>query len=201
MNQKRWIIGVVVAVALVCLALGVVGIQWWRKSHQATVQQRTLVLKLAYCNSNNARPCIESFSVDAEGKMLVNLLTPASAYPDFYLTISNASTTNRYDCQQVEDFPTNVYCTGAEMYPGEALQFKLIAIEDDAVLAEGSFAIIGLLLPNPAEETTETPAFTESPIATTEAPFESPTPFMIETFTPIPDTTVTPSYPNPTAYP
>lgn len=209
MNRKRLIIGVAIAIAMVSLTLAIVGIQRWRKNHQPKAQQKILVSNLAYCNSNNDKPCIESFSVDADGNMLVNIITPASSYPEFYLTISNDTLINKYECQKVEDFPTNVYCTGPEMYPGEALQFTLLSVEDDTVLAEGKFAIIGLLLPNPLEEGTATSLFTEAPAAT-ESPFETPTPILIQISTPTPRTTVTAtsasypnstSYPNPTAYP
>lgn len=201
MNRKILVIAIVIVVALVCLTSAGFGISWWFKNQQPTAQGRALVSKLAYCNSNNETPCIVSFSVDANGTMLANILTPASSYPDFYLTISNNVIENRYECQHVQGFPVNIYCTGAEMYPGEPLQFNLVAIEDDAILAEGSFAIIGLLLPNPAEAATEAPAPTEPP-AVTEPPTETPTPFLIEIFTPLPnDVTDTPSYPNPTSYP
>jgi len=198
-NRKRLIIGIVIALALVCITLSIVGVSWWRKYHQPKAYQRTLVSRLVYCSSDNLKPCIESFSIDADGNMLVNLLVPDSSYPDFYLTISDASTTNRYECQQVKDFPTNIYCTGMEMYPGATLQFTLIALKDDNVLAEGKFAIIGLQLPNPQEEFTATPSLTEAP-AMTEAPIETPTPFIIEIFTPLPNASSTPSYPNP-SYP
>ena len=132
--------------------------------------------------------------------MLVNLLIPASNYPDFYLTISDGEVVNSYECEQVEDFPTNVYCTGAEMHPGEPLQFNIIALEDETILAEGNFAIIGLQLPNPAEEATETALATE-----TFDSFGTPTPLLLDFLTPSPTLRVTatrtPSYPNPTSYP
>jgi hypothetical protein len=198
-NQKRLIVGVVIFIALVlCVCASVsIGVQWWRKGHQPSNSKRMLILNLPYCGTNGDKPCIESFSVDADGKMLVSLLTPTSTYPDFYLTIGNGTITNKYECQKVEDFPTHIYCTGAEMYPGEALQFTLISMADETVLAEGRFAIIGLLLPNPQEEGTATLLFTEAPAAT-EAPTDTPTPILIEIFTPTPDVT---SYPNPTSYP
>ncbi|MEP7135654.1 MAG: hypothetical protein ABI904_12045 [Chloroflexota bacterium] len=202
MNRKRLIAGISILGVLVILLIAGVGFLLTRLRTQPRAQQRELITKLGYCNSQNAKPCIVSFSVDADGKMLVNLVIPSETYPDFYLTISNSTTENRYDCQPVEDFPTNVYCTGAEMYPGEVLQFTIHTIKDDAVLAEGQFAIIGLQLPNPEEEMTATPFGTESPVAT-EAPFETPTPFLLDFSTPFPTleilTTPTPtisSYPN-----
>jgi len=124
--------------------------------------------------------------------MLVNLITPASSYPDFYLTIRADDLVNRYDCQKADDSPTNVYCTGREIYPGKAVGFAIVSLEDDSVLAEGSFAIIGLLLETPGGEVTATPEQTESP-----------TPSLLEIRTPTPLRTPsrTPSYPNPSSYP
>jgi len=188
------IVGIAVAVVLVVLVIAGGGYLLSRLKNQPQAQQRVLIAELVYCNSHDLRPCIVSFSVDGDGNMLVNLLIPASTYPDFYLTISNGVVENRYECQQMEDFPTNVYCTGVEMPPGEPLQFNIIALEDETILAEGNFAIIGLLLPNPAEEATTTALVTESP-----------TPFLLDFPTPSPTLRVTatrtPSYPNPTSYP
>jgi len=184
-------------VVFIVLVVGGIGFLLSRLRTQPKAHQRTPILQLAYCNSNNLKPCIVSFSLDADGRMLVNLLTPSKTYPDFYLTISNNATKNRYECQQVEDFPTNVYCIGTEMYPGETLQFTINALEDDQVLAEGEFTIIGLQLPNPADETTATPSVTETP-AETEPPFETPTPFLLELPTPLPtiSSPTKSSYPN-----
>ena len=128
--------------------------------------------------------------------MLVNILVPASAFPSFYLTISREGEEYRYKCEKAEDLPLNVYCTGQELFPGELLQFTLRANKDERVLAEGQFAIIGLLLSTPLAEVIEQTDLTESP-----------TPFLLEvltpslpTQTPTPSVTPSPSYPNP-SYP
>lgn len=200
MNRKRLIIGVAILITVVFITLCGLGIQWWRKNHQPQAHQRQLISSLTYCGSSDVKPCIVSFSVDANGNMLVSVLTPDSSYPDFYLTIGADNVVNNYKCEKVKDFPTSVTCTGIEMYPGATLQFTLISLEDNTVLAEGEFAIIGLMLPNPSDEATETPLVTE-----TIEPAESPTPGLIEILTPLPtrptSTALTPSYPNPTAYP
>ena len=138
--------------------------------------------------------------------MLVNLMIPDVAYPAFDLTIGLDDIVNQYTCQRAEDIPTNVICTGAEMYPGPALHFMLTSHADQTVLAEGRFAIIGLLLPNPSDAATETPLATETLEVTAT---ETPTPILLEILTPLPTqsfviistpTEVTPSYPNP-SYP
>ena len=195
-NRKLLYSVVALLTAFVLLAAVILGVQWWRKNHKPQAHQKILVTNLTYCNSNDLKPCIESFSVDADGKMLVSLLAPESSYPDFYLTISNDTTTNKYECQKVKDFPTNVSCTGQQMNPGAPLQFTLLSIKDDTVLAEGKFAIIGLLLPNPNDEATETPITTETSLAANSLMLtETPTPILLVIPKSTP-TASTPSYPN-----
>jgi len=186
-DRRGLYIGLTILMIIVLLAAGIYGIQWWRKNHMPKAYQRVLVTNLTYCNSDSPMPCIESFSVDADGKMLVSLLTPESTYPDFYLTISNDTTTNKYECQKDKDFPTNVPCSGPQMNPGAPLQFTLTSTKDNTVLSEGRFAIIGLLLPNPQDEATETPIATETSL-TAEAlePTETSTPIPLQISTPIP---------------
>jgi hypothetical protein len=197
-NRNRLIAGLAVLAVLILLVivwLGTLLFGLINKPPQAS--KRELISELAYCSPDDNRPCIVSFSLDADSRMLVNILTPDSSYPDFYLKISNADTENKYECQPVEDFPTHIHCTGREMYPGEKLHFVLISSDDERVLAEGNFAIIGLLLATPGVEVTETALATETP--ETAEPTGFPTPILLETPTPGP-TPTSPSYPNP-SYP
>ena len=197
MNQKKWVVGLAILIVLAIVGVVVFGIRLWRKNHAPQAHQRQLIANQAYCDSNDIKPCVESFSVDADNNMLVSLLIPDSSYPNFYLTIGTDNLVNNYKCEPVKSFPTHITCTGVQMYPGAPLQFTLISLEDDTVLAEGKFAIIGLLLPNP-DSATETPLVTE-----TIGPTETPTPISIEILTPLPSlsTQATLSYPNPTSYP
>jgi len=185
-NRKRLIAGISILAILVIAAVGFLFAR--SKNSQPQAHRRLPVSNLGYCGSNNSKPCIVSFSLDADGNMLVNLLTPKSSYPAFYLTISNVNIENRYECLKVKGFPTNVYCTGRQMDPGEALQFNIISTKDDIVLAEGNFAIIGLLLATPNTELTAT----DSPSATEPL-------IILEILTPV-ATELTPSYPN-SSYP
>jgi hypothetical protein len=200
-DQRGLYIWLAILSVLALLAAAISGIQWWRKNHKPQAYQRFLVTNLTYCNSDGIKPCIESFSVDADGNMLVSVLTPDSSYPDFYLTISNDTASNKYECQKVEDFPTNVSCTGQQMNPGAPLQFTLTSIEGNIVLAEGKFAIIGLMLPNPNDEASETPTAAETSLASeTLEQTQTPAPIPLEILTPIPTKAPT-SYPNATSYP
>ena len=183
MNQNRLIIGAAVLVVLILLlTYGLIQ----GRNGQPRAGQRSPLTELAYCNSDNVRPCIVSFSLDSDGNMLVNILTPGSSFPAFYLKIVHEKGESIYECQDVEKFPSNVYCTGEEMQVGKILQFLLISKSGDEVLAEGSFAIIGLALPTPAEQLTASP----TPTPTQEEELVTATPTRVRS-------TPSPSYPNP----
>jgi hypothetical protein len=194
LNRNRLIAAIITAVVFL-LVLIVGGIRLWRSTRVAPhIGHKVFVARLGYCGAADTGPCIISFSQDGEANMQVDILIPSSNFPTFYLTISRVGEEYRYECEKVEDFPTNVYCTGQEIFPGELLQFTLVSKEDERVLAEGQFAIIGLLLSTPVAE-----AFESTPPP--EAPTEFPTPIFLEVLTPVPTATNSsypnPSYPNP----
>jgi len=190
LNRNRLITGIAVALAIL-IVLGAVGAAWWRSKDQSRLAGHKLIItKLGYCGSGETRPCIDSFSQDGEGGMRVDILVPDSGFPNFYLTIYRETEGYLYECEDVEDLPNNVRCIGREMPPGELMQFTLIAEGDKQVLAEGQFAIIGLLLSTPVA------AVTEEPATATEPPTELSTPIFPGEATPVPSPTL-PSYPNP----
>jgi len=129
----------------------------------ASANQKHAFAELGYCNSSDLKPCITSFAMDAQSHMLVNLITPRPTYPEFYLTISNAHVENHYECTRLKDVPTNILCTGPQMNPGEPLHFALIATDDERLLAEGTFNIIGLMLAAPDVESALIKQVTETP--------------------------------------
>ena len=185
MDRNRLIAGVSIAVLLIIL-LGYGLIQ--RQKGEPQANQRSPLAKLAYCSSENVRPCIVSFSLDSAGNMLVNILTSGTDFPAFYLKIIHEAGESIYECQKVKNFPANLYCTGEEMQVGKIFQFLLVSKSDETLLAEGNFAIVGLALPTPEAEDQLT--LTISP--TVEQP--------VETATVAPTTvksTPSPSYPNP----
>lgn len=205
MNRNHLIAGLA-AVALLCILnmAGIGNLLLREMNKPAPASKRVLVTELSYCGANDIKPCIVSFRLDTDNNMLVNILTPDSSYPDFYLKINNAYEENLYQCRRAKDVPFQVECIGREMYPGESLHFVLISSSDERVLAEGNFAIIGLLLATPGGEATETVTPTETFEPTGEAT-DFPTPFILKTPTASPTRggtiTITPSYPNPTSYP
>jgi hypothetical protein len=129
--------------------------------------------------------------------MLVNLLLP-SGYPDFYLAIEKGDQTIHFECATIKALTTSATCEGAELLPGETLHFTLASMQEHYALAEGRFAIIGLLLATPEMEPTITPTLTETP-EPTETSIFSPTALLLEILTPLPvtPTATQSSYPNP----
>ena len=186
-DRNRLIVGGTIAIVIIIL-LGYRLTQ--SQKSEPSANQRSPLAELAYCDSENARPCIVSFSLDSAGTMLINVLTPETDFPSFYLKILHEAGESVYECQKVKGFPANRYCRGQKMQVGEILQFLLISKSDDTLLAEGNFAIVGLALPTPEAQLTISPTGT----TTGEEPLETVTATDIPT--PV-ESTPSPSYPNP----
>ena len=182
-NRNRLIAASVVLTVLMILLI--YGLLWWQ-SRQSGTGQRSPISDLGYCSSNNARPCIASFSLDSDGNMLVNVLTSGLSFPNFYLKIIHSKGENIYECEKVKKFSTSVYCIGEAMRLGEVLHFMLISVDGEATLAEGQFAIIGLALSTP--EFALLPSTVDLTASATPGGLKTPTPIR---------TPATPSYPNP----
>jgi len=182
--------GISISALLILIISGLVLFKGWQ-SKQAHVDQRFPLQRLSYCSSDQVTPCVVSFSVDSNGKMLVNLLTTGAFYPDFYLKIKQGEEQHIYSCQKIDKFATSVYCTGAALPLGQILQFAIFSLKENVLLAEGNFAIIGLALGTPeigSIPTLGTP-LTLSP--TEGLVLQTPTSGPIT-----PTLTLTPSYPN-----
>ena len=179
MNRNRLILGISISIVLVILIVS--GLVLWResRSNQARVDRRFPLQGLKYCDSTPVRPCVVSFSQDADGNMLVSFLTDGAFYPDFYLKIKAGEDEHIYVCEKVNTFSTSVYCTGKALPVGEVLQFYIISLNEDVVLAQGNFPIIGMALAAPGVYSSPTPTLTIAP--TDEL---------------LPETTPSPSYPS-----
>lgn len=196
MNRKSWIVaGIVIAALLVIGVLLLLNVL--PKDTMDTVQN-VPVLNLAYCTEQQVKPCVVSFSTDAEGRMLVNILLPNLSYPGFYLKVRRGEAETKYNCQRVKEAINNAYCTGEKLPPGEALHLMLFSIKDKILIAEGELSIIGLAYPTVGiavvtpEDTVTMPAMTST---------ETPTSlFILPTFTKTPPSYPGPTYPNP-SYP
>lgn len=172
MNRKRLIPGIAILALLILLIVAGLAFREWRRN-QARVEQRFPLQELKYCSSYPVTPCVVSFSQDSQGNMLVSLVTEGAFYPDIYLKIKAGETDHIYVCEKANTFATSVYCTGKAMPVGQMLQFYVISVNGDVVLAQGNFPIIGMALAGPGV-------------------FLSPTP--TDVFTP--EVTPSPSYPS-----
>jgi len=189
-NRKRLILGISIAALLILIISGVVWYQS-RQSRQAEVNRRFPLQRLGYCSSDQATPCVVSFSQDSDGKMLVNFLTTGAFYPDFYLKIKQGDVQHIYGCRRASTFATSVYCTGAALPLGQVFQFSIFSLKEDVLLAEGDFAIIGMAIGTPAIFASPTVGTPATPSPTEGLVLETPIPGLT---TPTP--TLTPSYPN-----
>ncbi|HSM71813.1 MAG TPA: hypothetical protein VK851_09730 [Anaerolineales bacterium] len=192
LDRKQKIVGGLILIAFVMSIFVLFLIRSGRQTVPKTNVSGTAVSELAYCSDEQVRPCVVSFGLDADDNMLVNFLLPNHSYPDFYLRVVRGDVTVSYDCQRIAAAPKNAYCIGEKLPPGEHLHLMLISSADDAVLAEGILAIIGLAFPT-LEITTATVSPTEPFVTIT----ITPTAVQFSTRTPTP---TKPSYPN-TSYP
>lgn len=196
MNRNRLIAGIAIfAILGITSVIGLVSLLNKWKTGQSQVGYKSPAMELTYCNSQNTPPCVVSFGIDSNGSMLVNLLVPASTFPDFYLKIIRNTSEYKYECQMVENLPTSFYCIGEKLPPGGTLQFMLVASRDDTLLANGNLPLIGMAFPTieiliPTLPATETLGPGQTPLPGTPIPSQN---------TPKASTPTRSSYPNPTA--
>lgn len=164
-NRKRLVPGIFMAFFIL---LTVSGLVWYRdwKRNQARVEQRFPLQQLKYCSSTPVTPCVVSFSQDTDGNMLVNFLTEGAFYPNFYLKITAGKTDHIYVCEKANTFATSVYCTGKALPVGQVLQFYVVSLSGDIVLAQGNFPIIGMALAGPSVFLSPTPTSQFTPEVT-----------------------------------
>lgn len=194
MNRRTWIAAGIVTVFLILVVLFLLKDN---ADDPADMGEHIPVAGLSYCNEEQSKPCVVSFSLDADENMLVNLLLPETSFPAFHLKITRGESEIGYQCQRVSTALNTAYCIGKKLPPGETLHLMLLSNREEILLAEGDLSIIGLAFPTlevviPTLETT-TAEPTATPEPTKAFDFILPTP----TQTPIP---IRPSYPNP-SYP
>ena len=166
MNRNRLIVGSFIVV--VVLVLGVFGSvvlyrEW--KGRQARIGQREPLPSLGYCAPGQARPCVLSFNLNSDGKLVINIRTDDPSSLDYYIKIKHGKDENTYGCLRAGGFSSSVSCIGDIMPIGEVLQFLVISKKDNRLLAEGQFPIIGLALATPdfAVTPTSIPFFDRPP--------------------------------------
>ena len=159
MTRNRGILGLSLVILLLLVVSGFALRREWNK-RQARVERRYPLQQLKYCGSRPVTPCVVSFSEDSRGNMLVNFLTSGAFYPDFYLKIKAGEVEHIYVCEKADTFATSVYCTGEALPVGQVFQFYIFSLNEDVVLAQGNFPIIGIALAAPDVFSTPTSAAT-----------------------------------------
>ncbi len=195
-NRNWLIIGLVILLAVATLVFSILRLLS-RRVDRPQLGHRTPIAELAYCGTDLNQLCIVSFTQSIDGSLQVNFQIPDFFYPDFILAINNNGQESTYACERGDNRFTTVICRGASQVPGQTLEFQAISKDSGTLLAEGSFAIIGIALVTPEAASTATVQSTETPTET-----ETPTPtlplFKTPTATLMP---TVPAYPNPTSYP
>lgn len=161
MDRKRLIAAAALLVILAGISIFAASLlrsRW--ESKQGRVGHRIPLQGLSYCSSQQVRPCILSFNLNPQGGMLINVLVHGST-PDFYLRIRHATGEEMYYCEKAGLYSAYVLCTGKTMPIGQTMSFRLVSLEGDATLAEGSFPIIGMALATPDVYFTPTPVTIE----------------------------------------
>ena len=197
-HRNRLIAGLAILVILLILVVYLLVRFIPEGNDPAQVGHRSPLSGLTYCGAEGDILCVVSFTQEVDGAMQVNFQTPHASFPEFILQIIHNGEESTYECEEVEDAPTSIHCTGASQVPGQVLQFKVISKHRGTLLAEGKFAIIGIALVTPeilSTGTLETLTVTPTGTATAAGIF-TPTPTR---GTPTP-TIPSPSYPNP-SYP
>lgn len=104
---------------------------------------------LPYCSIDQSDLCVLSFGQIVNGPMRVDFLAPNADYPEFILKVVNNGLESTYECQSLEETPENIYCTGIVQAPGAVLELSLFSKKDNALLAKGTFSLIGVALLTP----------------------------------------------------
>jgi len=156
------------------------------------VGHRSPAAHLTYCSPQDAKLCVVSFNQVEGGDMQVNLQVPSLFYPEFRLVINRFGVENIYECKEAKGVSMGVTCTGASQVPGETLQFKIVSLRDNILLAEGKFQIIGISISTPEDMLTPTETPTGIPNA---IPTDTPFP------TSLPPTQAVSTPTSPTSYP
>lgn len=194
-NKKRLIASVTFLIVLLIVTVYLAGRSLVSNMKRSQVGSRYPASALTYCSMDPSHLCVFSFGQVVNGPMRVDLLAPNADYPEFVLKMENNGKESIYDCQSLEEAPENIYCTGAVQAPGATLQLSLLSKSDDALLARGTFSLIGIALLTPEF----VPDSTEEPIQGLTSHLGSRIPDAPKRSQP--PVHPTPSHPTPSSYP
>lgn len=165
MNWNRSFVGIVILIISLTLLMSAPAIRRAWESRQPGTGQREPLPGLRYCSPGGTSPCVESFSLDPRGEMVIYMQTADLSSPDFNLKIRHAESEKLYVCRRTSWSSLQIICTGEAMPVGQDLLLLVVSKEDDTVLAAGTLPIIGLALatPNLATTPTSIPLFERPP--------------------------------------
>jgi hypothetical protein len=192
-RRKLFLVILAAAIPLLLMAVVVIaGAAWYLRGREKPVP--TAVVQMTLCDVNASGICLVSFGADQMNQMVINLHMPRGNYPEMYAVVTSRGSANRFTCQTVEDSPKSVYCTGTRTPLGEPVSLKLIATENEVLIAEGTFVVMAIALPSPMNFTLAPGDLTEEPIETV-TPFTRPLPGFTRTVptTPVTTGTITPT--------
>ena len=156
MNRNRLLVGSSIVMIFIVLAIsGSILLREWKKG-QPEIGHREPLPRLGYCAPGQVRPCVLSFSLNPDGKMVINIRSDDPSSLDYYIKIRHGEEEIIYGCLRAGGFSSSVSCIGNIMPVGEVLQFLVLSKRDNSLLAEGQFPIIGLALATPEPATTPT---------------------------------------------
>jgi hypothetical protein len=128
--------------------------------------KETVVVDLTLCDEDASNLCVVTFGADNQNQMVIHFQLPKEHYAAFYVKATNRGTTNKYPCEVSQAAPTTIYCTGVRTPLGETIDIEVYTIDNDTLIAHGTFLISAIAVVTPISQPT---------IATTEE--ETPTEF------------------------
>lgn len=184
-------------------AVGIVFLMCWfsilttvvKDLRESNESKDAVVVDLTLCDENASELCIVTFGADNQNQMVIHFQLPDEDYAAFYVKATNRGTTNMYPCEVSEAAPTTEYCTGMRTPLGETVDIEVYTIDNDTLIARGTFLVSAIALATPISMPTISFSEEETPTA---FPFltEDVTPTQ-DGSTPTPTSTLDPSYPYP----
>jgi hypothetical protein len=148
-NRNRLIAIAAILIVLMMAIIYSAGRSQRSKVKHSQIGSRHPAAALPYCSMDQSHLCVLSFGQIVNGPMRVDFLAPNLDYPEFVLKVINNGEESTYDCQSVGETPENIYCTGRVQAPGAILELSLFSKKDNALLAKGTFSVIGVALLTP----------------------------------------------------
>ena len=159
-----------------------------------TVSQNTsnqTALEINYCNIDASNLCLEGFGREGEDKLIILFKADNPSFTNIYVSVEKNNNEVAFECISIEEFETNIYCTGGVFPNRENIQVNVYSKENDEFIAKGEFTLqYGVIqIPNNAEfetliaptpssssknPTAQSPSYPNYPNSSYENPTETP---------------------------